>query len=639
MELIEESEFFKNFCNENEITVPDKLKSFNAYEELQKLKDAEYIYCISYEMLIRTDEYNTLLKEYKPLKNKSKNDMNIEEFSKLRDMIDKMNDLGLKKTSFLGFDCDDDNDHVFKRIEYYDEVTNSPWNVRMVSKFQIDPSLGFDSIYHMLIDFYNKKNELYVLENSEFKKITLSIPEEDKSNQINLINNIHISEIYKLLQYLYIPCLEDSHVEYKKIEDIIYLKELDNDFLKLLKEKKNSNLLIPTKFDFVHSNIDFWKKYSINDIKNGLSKLIEYHINNNLIYNQNSVHINASKNEILSNLSNFYIPCVNRLIQIEIYEWVKEHDFVQDNNFIKKLEFDGVKSIVGDKGYITLKKEENIYLIQLSEYISLSLLDDSFLETLRFEDLKNTYINTDPVFKRPRLMFDEARLTNIPINLNLSKEDILLYLSQIKNEYDRDKNIVKTDEEYFFNLTLESDLTQMPRNIKHASEKRSSSDKKILPVKRQDFTKNFAFAFYIYDLFKFFVPFFKQKRDSIREQRDLEIKNVKNPNNTSQFKQNEIAYIHEKTDSDLINYENDNLLYQITYLLSDKFSRKQIEYYLTTMKEFIHGVNVENEYNVFKKKYNPDKIESPEPKYKNLIIGNSYIIKSNKSDLIKNLID
>lgn len=100
-------------------------------------------------------------------------------------------------------------------------------------------------------------------------------------------------------------------------------------------------------------------------------------------------------------------------------------------------------------------------------------------------------------------MFDEARLTNIPINLNLSKEDLLHYISQIKDDYDKDKNIVKTDIEYFFDLPLESDLTEMPTNIKYANQKRSSEDKKIFPIKRNEFNKRIAYAFYIYDLFKF----------------------------------------------------------------------------------------------------------------------------------------
>ena len=226
MKHIEENEFLNNLANEFKIKIPNKFSDLSIYNEIKKFKDAEYIYCIAYEMLIRTDEYNKLLQSYKSLRNKSKYDMTDDEFSKLRELIYKMNKLGLKKTSFLGFDCENDNDHVFKRIEYYDEAINSPWNVRMLHKLQIDQSLGFNSIYHMLIDFYNKKNELYVFENGEYKNILLKTLDTNEANQTNFINNIHITEIYKIIDNLFIPYNDDT-LKYKALKDIVYLKELD----------------------------------------------------------------------------------------------------------------------------------------------------------------------------------------------------------------------------------------------------------------------------------------------------------------------------------------------------------------------------------------------------------------------------
>ena len=55
------------------------------------------------------------------------------------------------------------------------------------------------------------------------------------------------------------------------------------------------------------------------------------------------------------------------------------------------------------------------------------------------------------------------------------------------------------------------------------------------------------------------------------------------------------------------------------------------------MKEFIHGTNLKYENHKFKKKYSPKKFARLGPKYKDLIIGDSYILKSNDGDLIKNL--
>lgn len=635
MKTIKDNEFFDKF----EIKIPSKVLDLSIYNEIENFKEAEYIYCIAYEMLIRTDEYNALLKEYEPLKNKSKHTMTNDEFLKLRELIKKMNDLGLKKTSFLGFDCGDDNDHVFKKIEYYEEIINSPWNVRMLHKFEINPSLGYNSIFHMLIDFYDKKNQLYTFENGEYKNISLEKQETNESNEIIFINNIHITDIHKFIDIFFISDVINEKKTYKALKDITYLNELDKDFLALLEEKQNNNLLIPTKSDFTKYNMEFWNKFHVNDIKDGLNKLIEFHSNSNMIYNKNIQHTSDSIDEILKNPSNFYIPCVNRLTPPIVFKWDIASDIILDNNFIKNLEFDGIKSILGKKGYITLEQEENIHLVQLSEYISLSLLDDSFLKMLTYEDLKNIYINTEPKFSRPRLMFDEARLTNIPINLNLSKEDLLLYISQIKEEYDRDKNIVKTDKEYFFNLLLESDLTEIPTYIKYANEKRISKDKKLLPVKRNEFKKDFASAFYIYDLYKFFAPYVKQKINEIRTDRVEDIKKEKNRRGIYTIDHNEIERIKENAKSNISKYTNYSLITEIYNLFKPHLSKKQVEYYLTTMKEFIHGINLKGENNVLKKANNLELDKKSHPKYKNLIIGNSYIIKSNKQDLIRKLID
>ena len=636
---IENHNFFKLLIEDFKIELPNNLKERKIYKEIENFKESEYIYCIAYEMLIRTDEYNRLLEEYKPLKDKSKYDMTNDEFSKLRELIKDMNQLGLKKTSFLGFDNENDDDHVFKMIEYYDEVRNSPWNVKKLDKFEIEPSLGYKSIYHMLIDFYNKKNQLYKLKNGEYKKIHLKRIEEYKSKEINFINDIHITEIYKYINILFIPDVTNEKIIYKALKDITYLNQLDKDFLSMLKEKKNKDLLIPIKSDFTRYNIKFWNKFYVNDIKDGFNKLIKFHLEHNHIYDQNSQQINVSFNEIAENPSNFYIPCVNRNIKNTFRKWYRENNLVLDNTFINNMKFNGIKSIFSKEGYIRLKKEESIYLVQLSEYISLSLLEKSFLETLTYEDLKNIYIDTEPKFSRPRLMFDEARLTNIPINLNLSKEDLLHYISQIKDDYDKDKNIVKTDIEYFFDLPLESDLTEMPTNIKYANQKRSSEDKKIFPIKRNEFNKRIAYAFYIYDLFKFFVPYTKQKINDLRKKRDDEIKKEKDTRGFDPINNNKIENIKEDAKIDISDYTNDSLITQITYLFNNELSQKQVEYYLTTMKEFIHGINLKGENNVLKKVYNPEANEKCYPKYKNLIIGNSYITKSNKEELIRKLID
>lgn len=641
MKKIEDNEFLNKIIKEFEIEIPTKFLDLSIYEEIQNFKDAEYTYCIAYEMLIRTDEYTALLKEYEPLKNKSTYDMTNDEFSKLNSLIKQMNELGLKKTSFLGFDDEDYNHNVFKKIEYYNKIIESPWNVRLLHRLKFDSD---ENIFYLLAKFYFDKGELYILRNDYYyplPEVARKLVIDNIKNNSNWKTEEECEKFYSILDKFYIPCIEElsGEIEYKSLSSkTIYLKELDKDFLSLVREKNYSDLLIPIEPAFSHSNVGFWYKYSISDIKDGLSRLIDFYIEENLIYNSNAECINVSRTEILKNPTSFYIRCVNRMEKHEMLLWDKEYDPIPNNSFQEQLKFEGHKSILADKGFFELNHEENIYLISLNEHISLLYLQNKFLETLRYEDLKNKYIDTEPIFSRPRLMFDEARLTNIPVNLNLSKEDLLLYISQIKDNYDRDKNIVKSNKEYFFDLTLESDLIQIPKHFKSANEKRTKEDKDKFKIKRHEFTEQFASAFYAYDLFEFFVRLFKVKRKHIICKRKSEIMKIKEiaKKEGNIISKIEIAEVKERAAKEIDSYKNNNLITQISYLLND-LSQEKVEDYLTTMKEFIHGVNKKGENCILKKKYNPKKIEDTKPKYKNLIIGDSYFIKSNKPDLLRNL--
>jgi len=641
LQSIKDNKLLNDLCKEYEIKLSKNLETRKIYEEIENFKDAEYIYCIAYEMLIRTDDYNKLLEEYRPLKNKSKLEMTNEEFVELRKLINRMNQLGLKKTSFLGFDCDDDHDNVFKRIEYYDEIANTPWSVRMLHKFEFDSN---ENLFYVLAKFYCEKGELYILKDDYY----CSIAEKANELVINQIKNKsqwktdkEYQEFYDILDNYYIPCRQlNDNIEHKSLaSNSIYLNELDEDFLSLLKEKQTSDLLIPIKSNFSHHNVEFWYKFGVNDIKNGLNKLVDFHVSHNLIYDKSGMNIDVSTNQILKNPTNFYIPCVNRMEKPQFIQWNQMNDEIPENSFQEQLKYSGHDYIIAREGWIKVKREDIIYLINIDKYISLSYLHDSFLETLEYEDLKNKYIETEPLFSRPRLMFDKARLTNIPINLNLSKEDLLLYISQIKDDYDANKNIVKHDKEYFFNLTLESDEVQMPENIKYVSKDKPSTNKRILPVKRDAFKKRLALAFYIYDLYILFLPLFKKKKKEIRDKRDLNIeeKRKNSKNGGIPIDTDEQERIKDNAESDIAKYNEAILMAEICSLIDYELSDEQVKYYLTVMKEFIHGVNQKNENNVLKKQYNSNKQEDTEPKYKNLIIGDSYIIKSTQIDLVKNL--
>ncbi|MDN5042536.1 hypothetical protein O8C80_04200 [Aliarcobacter butzleri] len=85
-------------------------------------------------------------------------------------------------------------------------------------------------------------------------------------------------------------------------------------------------------------------------------------------------------------------------------------------------------------------------------------------------------------FKRPKLYFQKNKIAKIDINLNLPKEELIAYISKIKDEYDKDNSIIKTPLE-LLGETLEK------------------SDNKKTPKKPKAFV--YADWFYIYDYWKY----------------------------------------------------------------------------------------------------------------------------------------
>ena len=584
MKSINKNNYFYKFCNESNLVLPLNFSDLSIYKQIEGYRDFEYIYCIAYEMLIRTDKYNLLLKEYDDLNN-NKNISKKERVKKLDSLITDMRELGLNQNSFIGFDCG--NGNVFQKIKLYEEIQNSPWSVRTLDKFILQSTSDYETVLDQLIYFYFDKKELYEIE------------DENAVNKKYVKTNIHPRVRFGIDNKTYIPCKdsETKQIIYKSLTDTIYLKELDNDFLNTLKEKKEKKLLRQMKVNFKVTS-SFWYKYNLNDIKYGIDKLITHYINNKKIKRINrSDSSKITLFEVLSNISNFSIPCIDR----------------QNND------------------------NQTIFM-QISKNMELDLLENDFLSTLEFNDLKGNYIETEPQFNRPRLIFDEARLINLPINLNLSKNELLLYILEVKKEFDKDNYIVKNPIENYFNLALESEYLKMPTNIKYVGD--NEKTKRYIANERKKFKKGIATAFYIYDLYKYFHPYFKEEINDLREVRENDIKNKKESykKKGDEIDQEKIDYIQKIVKANIKEHENSKLINNISYLTN--FTNEHVLFHLTAMKEFIHGINGVDENNPLKKKHSEDKKNKDilEPKYKNLIIGNSNIMKINNSDM-KNILE
>lgn len=447
-------------CKEFNLDQPLKPED-GRYREIEKFKDFEYTYCIAYEMLIRTTEYKSLLQQYDEVINIANEITDDEKINKLNELVQEMKKLGLDENSFMDFDYGSRN--IFERIKLYNELNNKTSVYRTLDEYE-------DGL-HRLIVYYARKQDLYFATFIEKDELLF-----EKDTSIDSTNALINHENY------YIPLMDknspDEKIIYRSLKEKIYLKELDEECLSALKleDKQEKNMLVQVKLAR-KVTVDFWHKYLLDDLQGGLEMLITFYMNRKAI--EKCQNDGNSTNEItfmdvFTDTTSYCIPCI-------------------DKNSI----------------------DNKLVLRPISKNMPLKMLESAFLSILEFSDLKTKLIETIPIFSRPQLFFTCERIIKLPVNLNLSKDELVSYISQIKDEYDNNKNIVKNQLEYLFDSTLESDIAEMPNSLKK------------FPTEREKFKKSFALAFYVYDMYEFFYPLFKNKRMKLHQEMDSKIEEKK----------------------------------------------------------------------------------------------------------------
>lgn len=543
-----------DLCKEFNLAEPLTLEN-NRYKEIENFKDFEYTYCVAYEMLIRTTEYKSLLQRYDDVMNNTNEITDDEKINKVNELVRQMEKLGLKQNSFMNFDAG--NKNVFERIQLRNELNNKPLASRTLDEFE-------DGLHHLII-YYVKKQELYFAKYANKEQIF------EKDVSIGSINALLNHENY------YIPLIDknstNEKIIYRSLKEKIYLDELDEECLAALdlKGKQESNMLVQIKSSHKVS-VDFWHEYSLDDLQNGMDMLLTFYMNKKAIKKCKNDDNPVNELAYIDVLTNPTIYCIP----------------IMDNN---KL---GLKPI--------------------RKNIPLKMLESEFLSILEFSDLKTKHIETTPIFSRPQLFFASDRFIHLPVNLNLSKDELVAYISKIKDEYDKNKNIVKNKVENLFDPALESDIVEMPNSLKK------------FPTEREKFKKSFARAFYVYDIYEFFNPLFEMKREKLKQEKSLKIEEKKElyksyTDGTNE--KNEIKNIQDSYKQKLEDYEDNFLMTYISEYAN--ISEDKVSYFLSTMKEFIQGINANNEHDKSKRKKSANKrFEHPEPKYKNIILGNSF---------------
>lgn len=292
-----------------------------------------------------------------------------------------------------------------------------------------------------------------------------------------------------------------------------------------------------------------WLSHTVDDIKNGLEKLIEYYFSKDKIFLSETK--NGSNNfedyvkinniplsDILESPSDYYIPCL------------------LTNDFIK------------------IDTKDMVRMQQICNEIPLRILEKDFLNSIKFTDTKYKYTQLMPWYSRPEIAFPYSDIVNIPVNLNLEDGEIIAYILKAKEEYKKR------------NLTIKHPLELIGNEYEESTPIKSEKE---FPTEKDKRKKAVADAFYVYDLMKTIDPYFKEKTKMIRDERDKKVQEIKNNykhiKNAKKERDEETKECKVSYSMQIKQYSKDELKLIISVVA--KLSSHKAERYFKYMQEYI----------------------------------------------------
>lgn len=361
--------------------------------------------------------------------------------------------------------------------------------------------------YEMLIrtEEYQKAKFLYRIIKDIQSMYQSSLP--DILNSIKEASQYFHKDVQKILSKYIASDMLEKDFNQKLLNKILVdlIKELENSKI-ILKELGVLNLtsfLGQDMIDLTGENFvlidQIQRDLPIKDFDNGLELLIKFYLTKGSIYIKNDTELKFEKiknsnikeilNKIIDNIESYYL-------------------------------------------------EINSNIIQLSENMTISMLDDELKDLLKKHYNKYKYIDIQPNYTRPSLHFIDAKIVNLPINLNFSKDELIALVSKIKDDYDNKESRIKTP--------LEILGEKLEKFIKPNSESKLPSS----TIKEKRIA--FANAFCVYDLDKVLAPIFDRKNKDFRKKRRKGEINKDEPNSyTKEYLKSEISLITELSEDNV----------------------------------------------------------------------------------------
>ena len=189
----------------------------------------------------------------------------------------------------------------------------------------------------------------------------------------------------------------------------------------------------------------------------------------------------AIRNEILIKILDDYLDTKDELI---FGEDEKEYKLLNDYGF-NSLSLSCYKisnflsfNINYNSGMISANYSEDI-LLDKNKNNNIYLVDNVLINT-SYENnqnneiniIENININKNYIpsihfgYARPLLKFKKNKIFNTEINLNLPKEELIAYISKIKDDFDKDNSIIKSSLELLGETLEKSDNKKTPKKPK-----------------------------------------------------------------------------------------------------------------------------------------------------------------------------
>lgn len=314
----------------------------------------------------------------------------------------------------------------------------------------------------------------------------------------------------------------------------------------------------------------------IRDLKNGVNRVIDFYFNKQKLYILIPSCYEKIDDENLENIndnSNLYVKIVNptnsrdNYILLSIYE-ENTSVFNRIGDFTYKLlpsRMDKIDEINDDfivKNFLflgipvaTFGKEKIVSLAE--EYFPIEFLDAEFKASLSEDDMIDLSIkDTKYTSILPDLKLSSSKSVTMEINPNLSHAELMEKMANLQLNTQNIKSFVDTFNQEIYEI-------EKIKNLKHISKTKKMRN------------RDYANAFFIYDLYKIIGQEFDKKILELKREAQILMEKVKNNSqyDTQEIKQHEYDKIDHNLEKHLSFFSKKNLDYEIKKITNIEISK------------------------------------------------------------------